>query len=277
MPETLPPRAQDREASLTQALHGTAFGHHPCYAFQEIPSTMDLAHRLAHQGANEGTCVWAETQTGGRGRAGRTWVSPPGGLYLSVVLRPTRPLHEVPQLALVAGLAAAQAIHEVTHLNPMIRWPNDVLFNGQKVGGILVEVKSDVGDKGQGTTPVHAVVGMGVNVTTNPKDLPEGATSLGQWTPSAPDRLVLAATLVRHLEQHYRHWSREGFASIRPSLLRWTGLFGQLVHITTAKAAFEGQAIDLDETGRLLVRLDSGIMHPFDIGEVTLLTHDHRD
>jgi BirA family biotin operon repressor/biotin-[acetyl-CoA-carboxylase] ligase len=129
------------EQRIAQVVNGARLGT-PCHAFAELPSTMDAAHQLAADGAPEGTCVWAEQQTGGRGRAGRTWSSPPGGLYLSLILRPAREVREIPQLALVAGLAVAQTIYEVTGLWTSLRWPNDVLLNEQKVAGILVEAST---------------------------------------------------------------------------------------------------------------------------------------
>ena len=275
----------------------------PCYAFHEIPSTMDVAHRLALQETSEGTCVWAERQTGGRGRAGRHWSSPPGGIYCSVVLRPTRSQQELPQLALVAGLATVQAIHDVTGLPAAIRWPNDVLLHGKKLAGILTEARSSSSTQHTAhSTRTYAVIGMGINVITDSRDLPEGTTALAHWTQKVPgtflhqvpgtfrrkvpgtfyrrnrtervqrvDRFALAAALFRRLEQAYQQWNADGFAAIRPLLLPWIGLFGQLVHITTTRERFEGQAMDIDETGRLLVRLDSGMVRAFDAGDVTLL------
>jgi BirA family biotin operon repressor/biotin-[acetyl-CoA-carboxylase] ligase len=259
------------EQRLLAALNGARFGQ-PCYAFQELASTMDVAHQLALDGAPEGACVWAETQTKGRGRAGRQWASAPGGIYLSLVLRPTRAVSELPQLALVAGLATAQAIHELANLSPTIRWPNDVFLSGQKVAGILIEAKSSSRPQSTVHSPQsHVIIGIGVNVTTDPRNLPEGATTLDQHAKPALDRFVLAATLFRHLEQAYQQWNANGFAAIRPALIPWVGLFGQPVTITAGSRQFEGTASDLDDAGRLLVRLDSGLVRAFEVGEVTLL------
>ncbi len=246
------------EARLRRTLNGGWLGQ-PCYAYRTISSTMDVAHDLARQGAAQGTCVWAETQTAGRGRSGRTWSSPPGGMYLSFILRPQRPVTQIPQLSLVAGLAVAQGIRHVTKLPMAIRWPNDVLFDGKKIAGILVEAST------------YAVVGIGMNVEMNPHKLPEGATALRDLVAPVPDRFQLAAALMRHFETLYLQWTAEGFAAIRPMLTEYVSLFGQLVHVTTAKDHVEGQAVDLDERGRLLVRLESGVIRPFESGEVMLL------
>ena len=273
-----PARDARLEASLSVVAGGSAIGR-PCYAFRELPSTMDLAHQLALQGAAEGTCVWAEQQTAGRGRAGRVWSSPPGGLYCSLILRPSRVLGEVPQLALVAGLAVIEAIHDLSKLPLSIRWPNDVLLDGQKLSGILTEAKSGTARR------LHAVVGIGINVTTAPQDLPPGAISLAQRITPAPDRLALTGALFHRFERAYQQWNAAGFAAVRHALLPWIGLFGKLVTININQSTvhspqstvleggqIQGQAIDIDESGRLVIRLDSGVVRAVDAGEVSLLT-----
>ncbi len=244
---------------------------------------MTVAHQLANDGAPEGACVWAETQTAGKGRAGRVWTSPRGGIYLSLILKPSRPTSDIPQLALLAGLAAAEAIRDVAALSSLIRWPNDLLIEGKKVVGILVEASTSdfrlqTSDNSETRNPkpetrnsTYAVVGIGINVETNPQKLPEGAASLSQWCRPAPNRTRLAAAWLRHLARLYAAWNAEGFAAIRPELLQWIGLFGQLVHVTVGHDTVQGQAIDLDDAGRLLVRLESGLIRAFHAGEVALL------
>ena len=234
----------------------------PCHAFEAIPSTMDAAHALALDGAAEGTCVLAETQTAGRGRAGRAWVSPAGGLYASIILRPARNLREVPQLALIAGLAISDAIHEQTALDTVIRWPNDVLLRGRKVAGVLCEAKAHTG-------AVAAVIGIGINVTTAAADLPPEGVSLAELAPGI-DRAALFASLCRRLDALYQQWNADGLAPLKPVLVQHM-TFGSIVHITSGNDAFQGQAQDADEQGRLVVRLDSGILRAVNVGEVTLL------
>lgn len=258
-------RLSETEARVIAALGDGQLGR-PCYAYREVASTMDVAHQLARAGAAEGTCVWAERQTAGRGRAGRHWASPPGGLYLSVVLRPARAVAELPQLALVAGLAAVQAIHALTKLPARLRWPNDVLLNGKKVVGVLTEMTSE-GAAGQ-----YVVVGIGMNVQVSQKELPDEATSLSRWSEAPLDRPQMAAALLSRFELLYGHWSRSGFSAIHPGLVQWVGVFGKMVQIATAKDRFEGQVLDLDEAGRLLIRLDSGVVRAVDVGDVLLLT-----
>ena len=247
------------EARLASHLAHSRIGH-PLYTYTQVSSTMDIAHELAAQEAPEGTLVWSSRQEQGRGRLGRTWESPQGGVYLSLILRPTRSLTDIPQLSLVAGLSSVEAIQTLTQHFPSIRWPNDVLIDGRKVAGILVEAKAGV-----------AIVGIGINVTTQPRDLPETATSLAAVGANAPDVYHLTGLLCQRFEVWYDAWTTQGFAPIRDALRPWMGLFGQVVHVTAGTAKFEGTAQDLDEHGRLVVRLDSGVLRAFEVGEVTLL------
>jgi BirA family biotin operon repressor/biotin-[acetyl-CoA-carboxylase] ligase len=257
----VPPRNQALEATLSRSAGGLTIGR-ACLAFDSLPSTMDLAHQLAVDGAEEGTCVWAETQTAGRGRAGRAWVSPPGGCYLSLILRPTRILREVPQLALVAGLAAAQAIHDLTKLSAVIRWPNDLMLRGRKLAGVLCEAKSN-------DNKVAAIIGIGINVSAEPHQVPAEGTSLAQSV-TPPDRVALFGALCRRLQALYDQWNRDGFAPLKPLLVS-SMTFGNIVRIDAGSDTLHGQTQDIDDQGRLVIRLDSGIMRAVDVGEVTLL------
>src|SRR5439155_23352590 len=143
----------------------------------ETDSTQHVARDLARAGAPEGTIVIAERQTAGRGRLGRQWHSPTGlNLYCSIVLRPALPPGVVPQIALVAGTAAAAAIEAETGVRPAIKWPNDVLLGGRKIVGILVEMDSEV------ERVHHVIAGIGVNLNAPrasfPHDLRAKASSL---------------------------------------------------------------------------------------------------
>jgi len=248
-------RDAELEAQLSRRLNGV-----PVRAFRRVSSTMEIAHQLAADGAPEGTLVLAERQETGRGRLGRTWISPEGGFYGSLILRPKRPAADIPQLSLVAGLAAAEAIRDAACLYPSIRWPNDLLLRGLKVGGILTEARAGA-----------VVVGIGINVSTDPSQLPEGSTSLAAEGVSHVSREDILAGLCRRFLAWYDVWGREGFGPIRDALRPWIGLFGHVVHITAGSDGFEGTAQDLDEEGRLVVRMDSGVRRAFDMGEVTLV------
>ena len=245
------------EERLKAAFKGCCFGG-AIHAYAVCDSTMERAHALARQGAGEGTLVFAARQTQGRGRMGRKWESPEGGAYFSLILRPSRPPAEAPQLSLVAGLSAAEAIHEQTNLSPSIRWPNDILLDGKKVAGILTEARDGA-----------VVLGIGINVTTDPAALPDTATSLAASGISY-DSHQLTTALCRKFDRWYDVWTAQGFSPIREALRPWLSL-GGLVRLTVNSSQVEGQALDVDEEGRLLVRLESGITEAFEVGEVTLL------
>lgn len=261
------------ETALTRAIWGQTpsvkvgkfpdWGLTPIYAFKRVGSTMEIAHELAAQDAPQGTLVFAARQEQGRGRLGRTWVSPDGGAYCSIILRPTRPPVEIPQLSLLTGLATAEAIRELAGVSPSIRWPNDVLLNGLKVAGILVEARDGA-----------VVVGIGINVTTDPADLPPDSTCLQRCqSPSqkVSDTFVVAGEVYRRMVAWYDVWSQFGFAPVREALRPLMGLFGEPIQLSTASEQLRGVASDLDEQGRLVVRLDSGLLRPFEMGEVALL------
>src|SRR5262249_44458087 len=170
--------------------------------FAEVDSTMRVARDLARGGATEGTVVIAEAQTAGRGRLGRQWHSPAGtNLYCSIILRPPVAPPAVPQLALVAGVAAADAIAASTGERPAIKWPNDVLLRGRKVVGILTEMDAEVERVG------HVVAGIGVNLNAPaasfPRALRAKAGSLLSLTGRRVDRAAFAARLLAAFEGCY--------------------------------------------------------------------------
>ena len=243
---------------LAKHLKGCCMGG-SLHAFACCPSTMDIAVDLARQGAGEGTLVFAARQELGRGRQGRRWESPEGGAYFSLILKPLRPAAEVPQLSLVAGLAVAEVIRELTKRSPAIRWPNDVLIDSKKVAGLLVEAREGA-----------VILGVGINVTADLTQLPDTAMSLAALGVSA-DPCEVAAAVCRHIDRWYDVWTAKGFAPIRDALRPCLSHIGGIVRLTTGTEQIEGQAVDLDEHGRLVVRLDSGMLRPFDAGEVTLL------
>jgi len=268
-------RDPELEARLKAAFKGCCFGG-AIHGYAVCDSTMERAHALAREGVGEGTLVFASRQTQGRGRMGRKWESPEGGAYFSLILRPSRPLTETPQLSLVAGLATAEAIRELTGLSLSIRWPNDVLVDGKKVAGILTEASVQ---RTADSVQDYVVIGVGMNVSTDPRELPDTATSLrvalGSSYPlnavrSTLDPMALAAALCTKLDGWYDIWTAQGFAPIREALRPWLNV-GAIVRLTMGDSEVEGQATDIDDLGRLVVRLESGVVQAFEAGEVTLL------
>ena len=233
--------------------------------FQELTSTMDEAARRAEAGTEEGTVVVAESQTAGRGRFGRTWVSPKGNLYLSVVFRPTQEV--LPQLTILSGVAVVRAIRKTTGLAPRIKWPNDVLVNDKKVAGILVE--SVVA----GEDVYYAVVGIGINIRLDAEDTHNlGGLAIGLET--AAGRPVAREDVLRQLLLELDVLYLQSTQS-RPPLEEWVALLetlGQRVRVDWREETWVGQAERVDQIGNLLLRLDDGRLVTLTAGDVTL--HD---
>ena len=232
-----------------------------------VDSTQHVARDLARSGATEGTAVVAEEQTAGRGRLGRTWHSPPGdNLYCSVVLRPPRAPAEVPQIALVVGLAVADAVHETTGRRPAIKWPNDVLLDGKKVCGILTEMESEM-DRVH-----HVIAGIGVNLNTRrfPRELREKASSLLLLTGRRVERAPFTARLLAALEARYGRYLSVGFASVRTEWESYSCLTGTEVRVQGPGGEVAGRVLGIDDDGALRLRAADGRVNRIVAGEVTL-------
>ncbi len=231
--------------------------------FQNLGSTMDEADRHGANRVADGTVVVAETQQASRGRFGRTWVSQPGNLYFSVVFYPT--LQTLPLLSPLAGVAVVRAIAKTTGLQPRIKWPNDVLIDGKKVAGILVESVIS------GEEVHYAVLGIGVNVALDAEALGElfaTATSLNAATAREVPREGLLRRLLQELDDLYLAL-RKGESPIED----WQGLLDTLGCRITASAGKEsptGMAESVDDLGNLLLRLDDGRLVTLTTGDVTL-------
>jgi BirA family biotin operon repressor/biotin-[acetyl-CoA-carboxylase] ligase len=263
IPDLLLPEAVKLE------LKTETFGQEIVY-FDTIDSTNRKAKELASGGAAEGTVVVTEEQTGGRGRLGRSWLSPKGkGLWFSIVLRPQISPLDSPQLTLVSAVGVVKALKAYTGLDLKIKWPNDLLYGGKKVVGILTELAAEFGRVD------YIVVGIGINVNTDLEDYPEElrdiVCSLKMVTGREQNRQSLLRLILQQLEQSYLVYLREGFSPIRTEWLKLSGTLGSRVKITESAQAFQGLAEDLDEQGRLIVRLSDGSLHPVLAGEIILI------
>ena len=245
-------------------LHTKIFGKKIVY-HETISSTMDAAFQLALEKAPEGTVVCAETQTKGRGRLGRTWISPKGkGICLSVILRPKLSPLEVAKLTLLAAVGVCEALQKITNLQPSIKWPNDLLIDGKKCAGILTELSAET-DRVK-----FVIVGIGVNVNTAKNSLPSTATSLKEETRQEHSRIKIFQEILRELEHWYLRLGEEGFS---PVVQRWKELsvtLNQRVRVSDANGFVEGLAIDIDQDGGLLIRRDTGVIVKKMAGDVAL-------
>jgi BirA family biotin operon repressor/biotin-[acetyl-CoA-carboxylase] ligase len=255
-------------AALRRARAGTHLGAAIHY-FESTDSALTVAHELAHAGAEEGTTVIAETQTKGRGRLGRSWISPPfQNLYLAIVLCPDIAADAASLLTLVAGVAAAETVSEWVP-RAAIKWPNDVLIDGRKVAGTLTEMETD-GDRVR-----FVVLGMGVNLNGAakdfPKDLRDKATSLRVAARRPIDRVVFADRLLSRLEEHYDLFLRAGFAAVRPLWEARSCLTGREVTIDEGGQRQTGTVTGIADDGRLLLRTAAGVESRIVAGVVTVV------
>jgi BirA family biotin operon repressor/biotin-[acetyl-CoA-carboxylase] ligase len=251
-------------------LHTTRIGRQ-MVCLPETTSTNADAFRLAEAGAEEGTTVIADAQSGGKGRRGRVWSSPTGvNLYCSVVLRPAIMPHEAPQLTFLSAVAVARAIEVTTALKAEIKWPNDVLINGRKVAGLLNEMSAE-------TDCINFVIlGIGVNLNMTSAqlsaDLRTPATSLLLSQGLPVNRVQFAATMLGELDQLYTDFLHHGFGPVRDEWQQRCNANGREVAVSegdveTIRGMFHG----IDGDGALLVRLPDGTVERILSGDVRVV------
>jgi len=203
-----------------------------------------------------GAVIVAEEQTGGVGRLGRAWVSPPGGLWFSLVLRPSIPIDHMFMVTMAGAIAVVRAIRKECGIGALIKWPNDILIGDKKVAGILLELS----EKSEGTR--YCLLGIGIDANVPLHELSAGlrtqVTSLSAELGYDIDRASLLAAVLKEIERHYLLLEGQEYESI---VREWKSLSCTLerrVRITTLTRTFEGEAIDIDEFGALIVRKDNG-------------------
>ena len=235
---------------------------------REVGSTNEWAKELARLGACEGTVVLAETQTAGHGRLGREWLSPVGGLWFSVILRPQLTPAESARLVFAAGLAVAEALREQYGLRVETKWPNDVLVDGRKTCGVLTEMNS-VGEKVN-----FVVVGVGVNVNFDvgkvfPKELQETATSLKKECGEQVSLDELLRVLLVKLEKTYESFTTRGFLPVLVEWRKYARFLGSQVEVSNDDGRLRGVALDVDEEGALLLKQENGLVKRAFFGEMS--------
>ena len=237
--------------------------------FEETASTNDVVEKLARDGVKEGVVVFAESQSKGRGRLSRKWISPPRkGLWFSVLLRPNLRPQAATQLTVAAATALFRAIREVTGITPEIKWPNDILIKGRKVAGVLTELSAELDHIN------HLNLGIGVDVNQNatefPPELRKTATSLKAEAGRHIHRAELAAALLRALDCDYARIVSGDFARLADEWQQQCTTIGQRVAIQIGDRVIQGHAEALDDDGALLIRTQHGRLERVIGGDVTL-------
>jgi BirA family biotin operon repressor/biotin-[acetyl-CoA-carboxylase] ligase len=233
-------------------------------AREAVGSTNEDARALVAAGAGHGAVVWAESQTAGRGRYGREWISPPGNLYCSVILHPAVEPRRLPEIAFVAALGVRDAL--AAHLPAAVplefKWPNDVLGAGRKVAGILVE-----SERLPDEPRFALIVGIGINIVSAPRETSYPATCISALG-RAPRVTRLLGSLVASLDRRVELWTRNGFAVIRQDWMKHAYGVGKPV---TASTGISGTFAGLDETGAIIIAQKDGERHRFVSGSVRYL------
>ena len=252
---------------LKQRLKGSLFGKH-IYHFLKTDSTNRVAMELGHAGEPEGAVVLAEEQTAGRGRAGRAWHSERGtGIYVTLLLRPKISPVQAPLLTMMAGLSARTAIEEKAGLNVDLKWPNDLMLGGKKVGGILTEMYAEP------SQVRFVIVGIGINVNQEkfPSELGALATSLHVQTGRTLYRMELLVRLLREFENDYNRFLREGAASVTQRFEAVSSYArGKRVNVSNGSENYNGVTAGLSPEGLLRVEREGGNI-------VTVIAGDVRE
>lgn len=254
--------------NLQKGLQTKRFGQSILFC-QEVGSTNEWAKELAAFGAAEGTVAVAETQTAGHGRLGREWSSPNGGLWFSIILRPKLIAREALKLVFMASLAVASVLQKLYGLRVETKWPNDVMIEGRKICGILAEMNT--------TNEVvnYVIVGIGVNANFEvengfPPELAKTATSLKAEVGKEVNLEELFRTLIEELEGAYDLLNEKGFASILAEWKKHAVFLGSDVEVRVGTETWRGVAVDVDDDGSLIIRLEDGkVKHVYD-GDVSL-------
>lgn len=246
------------EFEITRNLITKIFGRKEIHIFPETDSSNVQAFRMASDGAAEGSIVIAESQTSGKGRLGRKWVSPLGeNLYLSIITRPQIPTLTAPRLTLVTAVALSETLDSFGASDHRIKWPNDILFNGKKISGILTEMKGDC------DSIDFIIIGIGINLNSSCDDysdeIKDSVISLKEITGSEIDRIQFLKTLLFHFEKRYSDFLQGFFPGILERWIEKSSIRNQRIKVTNHKEIFTGIVSEITPDGNLMVQTDDGI------------------
>ena len=232
-------------------------------ALDQVDSTNDEAQRRAAKGAADGTVVGARSQGAGRGRRGRSWVSPAGNLYASIILRLNKPPAEVAQISLAAAVALAEALENLLPEGVPVqcKWPNDVLVEGRKIAGILLESSG-------AATIDWVVVGCGVNIASHPELTGNLATSLAAAGAGGVTAVRVLEAFVDRLMAWRARWLEEGIEPLRAAWIARAAKLGETIIVRLPGREISGRFIDLDRHGALLLELPGGARETISAGDV---------
>lgn len=241
------------------------------YEYDILDSTNEEASRRAQAGDIGPAVVWAKTQTAGRGRRGREWVSKPGNVFMSVLIDPGKPLTEASQLSFAASLAVKRTLEDVTSSWPepmpiTLKWPNDVLLADQKVSGILLEGGS--APDGNGGQRDYLIIGIGVNLKHAPEGAPFPATSLVANTGAQMPVDEVVSRITQHLHALIEVWQTSGFLPLRFEWLASADRLGETIDVQQGENRIQGTFLDVSAEGALQLGLEDGREETIHAGDV---------
>ena len=229
------------------------------YYFPELKSTNIIAKEKAShraEGMDEGTLIIAERQSAGKGRLGREWFSPAGGIWLSIILFPQLSPSYISRITLITAVAVIKAIKIYTQIESKIKWPNDILINEKKVCGILTEMSAEL------DIINWVVVGIGINVNTDhrkfPEDIQENTISLKETSGKEVLRVKLVQTFLQEFEKYYEKLKRKEFPSILREWKLYSHTLGKKIRVDMGERIITGEAIDINESGALILKKEDG-------------------
>jgi BirA family biotin operon repressor/biotin-[acetyl-CoA-carboxylase] ligase len=229
------------------------------YYFPELKSTSIIAKEKALHGAEgigEGTLIIAERQSAGKGRLGREWFSPAGGIWLSIILYPQLSPSYISRITLMTAVAVVKAIKICTHIKSQIKWPNDILINEKKVCGILTEMSAEL------DIINWVVVGIGINANIDlrdfPEDIQENTISLKETSGKEISRVKLAQTFLQEFEKYYEKLKRKEFPFILKEWRLYSHTLGKKIRVDIGERIITGEAMDISESGVLILKKEDG-------------------
>ncbi|MGZ7117303.1 MAG: biotin--[acetyl-CoA-carboxylase] ligase [Methanobacterium sp.] len=249
---------------LKDALNTSYIGKEIHY-FREVDSTNEVAKTLAEEGAPEGTVVIAERQRKGKGRGGKPWISPIGGAWMSIILRPDTLPMNAPQLTFTAGVAAAKTIKGEYGLDVGIKWPNDILIENKKVCGILTEISTEK----DSIDYIIAGIGIDANVDLDsiPPELRDETTSLKMELEEEIPRMILVRKYLENFEVMYNQFNQGNFKKILQKWRKYSKTIGSNVEIRKGTEIIQGEAVGVNKEGILILELKDGTLRKIISGE----------
>lgn len=246
------------EFEIKRNLKSFIFGANEIKIFKETDSTNIQAFKLASVGAAEGSIIIAESQTSGKGRLGRKWISPPGeNLYLSIIVRPNIPTLTAQRLTLVSAVALSETLDSIGASEHRIKWPNDILFYGKKLSGILTEMNGDC------DSIDFIIIGLGVNINSSPADYPdelkESLISLKEIIGHKIDRIEFLTLFLHYFEKSYSDFLEGRFPEILDIWIKKSAIINQKIKVTNHNEVYTGIVSAITPDGNLIVNTSEGI------------------